>query len=474
MSITNLCWIRRDLRLSDHHALSQALKNGDQTYILFIFDKNILNKLDDKKDRRVQFIIESLLDLELQLNKFNASLIVRFGEPVEEIVKVSKDFRINALYFNRDYEPYAKKRDESVTKEIQRLGLEVHTFKDHVFYEKHEVLNGSREIYKVFTPYKNKWLETFRNHESVIPNYKCNLKKCAQSKTKITLSSNDLFDLIGFIPIDQDLKAGERNALKTLEKFKKNISRYKEARDFPALNLTSNLSPYIRMGNLSIREMIKSSLESEDEGSQIWLSEIIWRDFYQVILDAYPKVEKNCFKSAYDKIRWTGTSHHFRLWCQGQTGYPIVDAAMRCLNTTGTMHNRLRMIVASFLTKTLLIDWRKGEEYFAAKLLDFDLAANNGGWQWSASTGVDAQPYFRIFNPYNQSEKFDPDGKFIKTWCPELSKFSKKHIHYPHESDMVEQIEAQCFIGEQYPHPIVAYKKQKELALAMFKLAVKD
>jgi len=465
----NLCWIRRDLRLHDHHALSAALKNGEQTYIAFIFDQKILSLLKNRSDRRVTFIMESLLELEALMNKHGSSLIVRYGDPKIEIPKLVEEFNISNLYFNRDYEPSAKKRDEEIANRLQKNGIGVFSFKDHVFYEKKEVLTGQREIYKVFTPYKNKWLETFRAQESVVPNFKCNLKKLAPYQNPESVLKKDWFQTINFKKTEIALHGGSSKALKRLEHFKKFISNYKEARNIPALNQCSNLSPYIRMGNLSIRDMIRLSLEKNNEGYSTWLSEIIWRDFYQVILDVYPKVETHCFKTEYDKIVWSGSNKHFQLWCEGQTGYPLVDAAMRCLNASGLMHNRLRMVVASFLTKTLLVDWRKGEQYFAMQLLDYDMAANNGGWQWSASTGVDAQPYFRIFNPYNQSEKFDAEGIFIRQWCPELSHFKNKDIHAPHDTDLVEQIEAQCFIGKDYPHPIVAYKGQKEKALAMFK-----
>ncbi|MDO9180790.1 MAG: deoxyribodipyrimidine photo-lyase, partial [Bacteriovorax sp.] len=403
------------------------------------------------------------------MNQYGASLIVRFGDPKIEIPKLIDELKIDALYFNRDYEPAAKKRDDEISKILHQKKIEVLNFKDHVFYEKNEVLTGQREIYKVFTPYKNKWIETLRAQESIIPNYKCQLKKLSIFKNPESILKIDWYKTIDFIISPNTLVGGTSQAEKRLEYFKKYISNYKIARDIPALNQTSHLSPYLRMGNISVRDMIRVSLKNNDEGHATWLSEIIWRDFYQVILDVFPKVEKNCFKSDYDKISWEGTNAHFKLWCEGKTGYPIVDAAMRCLNETGLMHNRLRMVVASFLTKTLLVDWRKGEHYFAQKLLDFDLAANNGGWQWSASTGVDAQPYFRIFNPYNQSEKFDAEGIFIRKWCPELANFSSKNIHYPQDCDIVEQIAANCFIGKDYPHPIVSYKAQKEKALAMFK-----
>ncbi len=469
MSSKNLCWIRRDLRLHDHYALSQALKNADETFLVFVFDELILTKLKNKKDRRLTFIFDSLKEIESLLNEVGSSLIIKYGDPAKIIPELALELKVDGLYFNRDYEPYAKKRDESVTKTLEKNKISVFSFKDHVFYEKQEVLNGKREIYKVFTPYKNKWLETFRAQESVVPNFNCVLKKMAKFNNPNSINKKNWMNTIGFEEITCVLKGGTTEAMGLLSQFKKHMHNYKEARDIPALNQTSNLSTYIRMGNLSIRDMIRASLEKSNEGASTWLSELIWRDFYQVILDVYPKVETHSFKLEYDQIIWLGSKADFKSWCEGETGYPIVDAAMRCLNETGLMHNRLRMVVASFLTKTLLIDWRLGERYFAEKLLDFDLAANNGGWQWSASTGVDAQPYFRIFNPYNQSEKFDPDGIFIRDWCPELSLFSNKQIHYPHESDMVEQVEAKCFIGSDYPHPIVAYKGQKDKALAMYK-----
>lgn len=464
-----LCWIRRDLRLHDHHALSKALANGDETFLVFIFDKNILDKLPTTQDKRITLIMDALVEMEKKANESGSSVIIRYGDPKVEIPKLAEELKIDALYFNRDYEPYAKERDAFVEKKLRAKNIDVQTFKDHVFFEKNEVLTGSREIYKVFTPYKNKWLEMFRAQESVVPDYKCSLKKLAPYKNAESILLKDWYKEIGFEKTEVMISGGTSHALKRLKDFKKNIHRYKDARDIPALNLTSVLSPYIRFGNLSIRDMIRAAIESGDEGSSTWLSEIIWRDFYQVILDVYPKIETHCFKPDYDKIHWEGRKEHFKLWCEGQTGFPIVDAAMRCLNETGFMHNRLRMVVASFLTKTLLIDWRLGERYFAEKLLDYDMAANNGGWQWSASTGVDAQPYFRIFNPWNQSEKFDEDGVFIRQWCPELRGFSNKKIHYPHEADMVEQAQAKCVIGKDYPFPIVSYKAQKDRALLMYK-----
>lgn len=463
----NLCWIRRDLRLTDHHALSESLKADGQTYILFIFDKSIIDILP-KDDRRITFIFQSLKEIETKLNEKGSSLIIRYGNPIEVLKEVVKEFNINSLFFNRDYEPSAKKRDEEVIKYFSKQGVNVTHFKDHVFFEKHEVTTDKREIYKVFTPYKNKWLATFRAQEEYIPNYKVDLNKLAPFKNNHSLMNFNWMMAIGKDPTDNVLIGGESIALKKLKDFKQYIDEYNIARDFPSLEKTSNLAPYIRMGNISVREIMRETLKHSSDGANIFLSEIIWREFYQVILDVFPKVEKNCFKSEYDLLKYENDKNLFEAWKQGMTGYPIVDAAMRCLNQTGMMHNRLRMIVASFLTKTLLVDWRWGEKYFALKLLDFDLAANNGGWQWSASTGVDAQPYFRIFNPYNQSEKFDEEGNFIRVWCPELRDFSNKQIHYPHEADMLEQARANCRIGIDYPEPIVSYKVQKEKALKMF------
>lgn len=460
-----LCWIRRDLRLHDHYALSEALKQAEETFIVFIFDKNILEKLVNyKKDPRITLITESLIEIDTKLKSLGSSLIVRHGDPITLIPKIIEEFNIDALFYNRDYEPYAKLRDQKITKTLIFNNIEVFNFKDHVQYEHTEILNGSGEIYKVFTPYKNKWLETFYHRdEGQLPNYKCNLKKLAKiSKIQNELTSDELAPCI--------LKGGSHEALKKLKAFSKIISNYKDARDIPALDGTSWLAPYIRLGNLSIRDMFALSLMTKDEGHQTWLSEIIWRDFYQMILDAHPEIENSCFKPQYNQVKWLGNKENFIKWCEGQTGFPIIDSAMRCLNSTGFMHNRLRMVVASFLTKTLLIDWREGEKYFAKKLLDYDMAANNGGWQWSASTGVDAQPYFRIFNPYSQSRKFDTKGKFIREWCPELKLFSDKEIHAPHDLDLDLQEKAKCIIGINYPLPIVAYTEQRKLALKMLNL----
>lgn len=465
----NLCWIRRDLRIHDHYALSEATKNCSKCYLLFIFDFNILNKIKNKNDHRLSFIIQSLKEIEIKLQKIGSSLIIRYGEPAEEILKVVSEFSITSLYFNRDYEPYAKKRDKKVESSLVLKNISVFHYKDHVYYEKNEILNNEGEIYKIFTPYKKKWIEKFLSSDSQIPTYKCNLKAFAKYSNEKSILNFNWHKEIGFTKTNPVLKGGTKEASHRLEYFKKIIKDYDLNRNIPSLEKTSNLSTYIRFGNLSIREMIKLSVENKTKGHETWLSEIIWRDFYQMILDSYPQLVNHALRSQYDHIKWQGSLVHFKKWCDGKTGYPIIDSAMRCLNQTGLMHNRLRMIVASFLTKILLVDWKLGEKYFSQKLLDYDLAANNGGWQWSASTGVDSQPYFRIFNPYLQSKKFDSDGLFIKSWCPELQGFSSKKIHAPHETELFEQANANCFIGKEYPHPVVSYRLQRPKALAMYK-----
>lgn len=465
----HLCWIRRDLRLSDHHALSKALETSDKTYMVFIFDPSILQKLPSD-DRRITFIIESLKDLEISLNTYGSSLIVRFGDPQTELEKVIKEFDISEVFYNRDYEPYAKARDEKVTRYFKKLEVTFHPFKDHVFYEKQTILTDKREIYKVFTPYKNKWIFHFNQQEQYTDDFKCNLAKLAKFKNSQSILNIDWYKQLGFTPTENVLKGGESEAQKILNKFKKYLHEYNIARDFPALEKTSNLSPYLRMGNISIREVIRLAISENNPGATTFLSELIWRDFYQMILDVYPKIEKHCFRPEYDKLIYENDKEYFERWKKGMTGYPLIDAAMRCLNETGQMHNRLRMVVASFLTKTLLVDWRWGEAYFAMKLLDYDMAANIGGWQWSASTGVDAQPYFRVFNPYNQSEKFDNEGDFIRLWCPELKDFTNKLIHSPDKADKFQQQKANCMIGSDYPYPIVSYPMMKMRALAMFKI----
>lgn len=454
--MSNLCWVRRDLRLHDHAALSAALNSGETT-IVFVFDSEILGKLKDNKDRRVTFIYDSLIEMEKTLQKKGSSLLIRYGNPVEEIPKLAKELKVSNVYCNRDYEPYAKDRDKKVERKLGEMGISFHHFKDSVFFEKHEVVTNQGGIYKVFTPYKNKWIETFEKNDRSIPDYKCNLKSLKHFSNDKNIIDHNWYKEIGFIPAPPLLKGGTSFALKRLENFEDHMKDYAEARNFPAKPGTSLLSVYLRHGNLSVRDMLRAGTSHKSEGSKTWVSEIIWRDFYQMILDVFPRIVNSSFKTQYDQIKYPGGNKEFKAWTIGETGFPIIDAAMRCLNQTGMMHNRLRMVVASFLCKTLLVDWRKGEHYFAEKLLDYDLAANNGGWQWSSSSGADAQPYFRIFNPYAQSEKFDPDGEFIRQWVPELAHLTKKQIHRP-DSDT----------APEYPRPIVSYELNRQKCLSIY------
>lgn len=465
-----LVWLRRDLRLHDHHALAQATQEAQEVHLVFNFDPTLLDPLP-QDDRRLTFIIESLKDIEEQLNKVGSTLWLSYGDPAKEIAKLVKKLKIERLYYNHDYEPYAKTRDKKV---IEALSCEVFHFKDTVVFEGGEILTNKGEIYKVFTPYKRSWYERLAQQDKQLPLYKVSKKKFVrEDNNKNSILKTDWHKKLGFIPTKNLLSGGQAAAQKKLKEFESLIMDYEQARDFPTPEVeqgrTSNLSPYIRHGNLSIRDMFRSAFAGTTSGHQTWASELIWREFYMTIVDQFPHVAKKTFRPEYEDIKWRGGKKELEAWKSGQTGYPLVDAAMRCLNSTGMMHNRLRMVVASFLCKTLLVDWKKGERYFALKLLDFDLAANNGGWQWSSSTGTDAQPYFRIFNPYSQSEKFDKEGQFIKRWCPELSHFNSKLIHNPSLADMIQQSEAGCTLGVDYPHPIVDYKAKRAEALEMYK-----
>lgn len=456
--MSSLCWIRRDLRLHDHVALSHALDSGETT-LVFVFDTHILNKLSDKHDRRVTFIYQSLQEMEKVLQKHGSSLLVLYGNPEEEIPKLASELKVKNVFCNRDYEPYAKTRDLKVAKKLSLIGINFDQFKDSVVYEKQEVLTNNFGIYKVFTPYKNKWLETFEKSDRTVSHYQCSFKNLRQFQNKKNILEFDWYKTIGFIDTPPLLTGGSQAAWQRLKRFNTAINEYTQNRNFPSLPGTSLLSVYLRFGNISVRDMVQLALNHSSEGSRTWLSEIIWRDFYQMILDSYPHVEKGAFKREYDQIEFLGSEKDFTAWKLGQTGFPLIDAAMRCLNETGMMHNRLRMVVASFLCKTLLIDWRKGEKYFAQKLLDFDLASNNGGWQWSSSSGCDSQPYFRIFNPYAQSEKFDPDGKFIHQWVPELKHLNGKALHRPDP-----------LLASDYPRPIVSYELNRSRCLRMYEV----
>ncbi len=455
-SIINICWLRRDLRLEDNVALCESLKKGP-TLVVFIFDKCILSELTDRKDQRVSFIYDSLIEIENELQKYQSSLFIAYGDPVEEIPRIVKKFDALSVYCNRDYEPYAKKRDKEVERELKKINVNFYNFKDSVVFEKDEVLTKTNNPFKVFTPYKNRWIEVFEKQNKEYEYYPCSLEKLLQWENPQSILEYDWYQKIGFKKKDPILPGGRSHALERINRFEERIYEYHENRNFPSIDGTSLLSVYIRHGNVSIREVIKLAKSQRSEGHKSFLNEIIWRDFYQMILDVHPQVIHKSFKPEYDHIKFLGTDEDFISWCKGETGFPLIDAAMRCLNATGLMHNRLRMLTASFLCKTLLIDWRKGEKYFAQKLLDYDLAANNGGWQWSASTGCDAQPYFRIFNPYTQSIKFDPDGDFIRKWVPEISHLKGKEVHHPNR-----------FTAPKYISPIVNYEANRKKCMMMY------
>jgi deoxyribodipyrimidine photo-lyase len=432
LSKVNIFWFRRDLRLFDNTGLHYAQQDGIPVIPLFIFDTNILNDLANKQDARVEFIHSELKDMNEQLNKIGSSMLVKHGKPDEVYRTLIDEFDINAVYTNRDYEKYAKDRDEDISNICEHHGIGFYDFKDHVIFEKEEVLNGSNEPYKVFTPYKNKWLEKLAS--GFIHPYKVKMDKEYFYQNKFKLPA---LGEIGFEETEIDIPK---------KKYKEDIiETYDKTRNFPAKNGTSRLGIHLRFGTISIREAVSRAQNLNDT----WLNELIWRDFYSMILANFPHVENGSFKKEYDNIPWNNNEEQFKKWCEGKTGYPIVDAGMRELNNTGYMHNRVRMIVASFLTKHLLIDWRWGEAYFAEKLLDYELASNNGGWQWAAGSGTDAQPYFRIFNPYSQTDKFDKDKKYIKKWVPE-------------------------FGTDKYPEPIVDHKEARERALDTYKSTLKS
>ncbi len=411
MQTVNIFWFRRDLRLADNAGLYHALKGSTPVLPIFIFDKNILDRLADKADRRVAFIHAALEEMQDELVKINSSLQVFYSTPQEAFEKLLSTYSIEKVFTNHDYEPYAKERDDAIGALLKTNGASLHTFKDQVIFEKNEVIKDDGKPYTVFTPYNRKWKAALQDfHFKAYPTEKYFNNFYQQSPKNIpTLSS------MGFDKTEQPFPAKQLN--------EELVKKYKEQRDFPAVAGTSKLGVHLRFGTVSIRQLARQC----NGLSETFLNELIWRDFYQMILWHFPHVGMSkAFKPAYDFIKWRDDEESFEKWCAGQTGYPIVDAGMRELNSTGFMHNRVRMIVASFLTKHLLLDWRLGEAYFAEKLLDFDLAANNGGWQWAAGSGCDAAPYFRIFNPYLQTKKFDPQLKYINTWVPELNE-----LHYP-------------------------------------------
>lgn len=424
-------WFRRDLRWDDNTALYHALSGEYRVLPLFIFDKNILDDLEDPEDARLEFIHNTLVQMNQDLKKKGSSILFRYGTPMEVMTEILSNHSVTAVYANRDYEPYARERDKEIYDLLQSHDIPFHSFKDHVIFERKNVMKDDDTPYVVFTPYSRKW------------------KSLLTPEDFEFLSSALLFSNFYERPFEEPPSLAEMGFKQTNIKIPPStlsehlLENYHEQRDYPAAEATSRLGIHLRFGTISIRKVAARAFES----SEVFLNELIWREFYQMILWHFPKVVDHNFHKKYDGLEWRNNEEEFDLWCKGETGYPIVDAGMRQMNQTGFMHNRVRMIVASFLTKHLLIDWRWGEAYFAKKLLDYELASNNGGWQWAAGTGTDAQPYFRIFNPWSQTDKFDPQKKYIQKWVPE-------------------------YLSDEYPSPMVDHKEARERALGTYKLAV--
>ena len=466
-----LVWFRRDLRDFDHAALHHALANHDRVYCVFVFDTTILASLP-RHDRRVEFIWHAVKELDASLRLKGGGLIVRQGDPLDEILQLAVELQVAAVVANRDYEPAAIRRDDEVRERLSRAAsADFCLFKDQVIFERDEIMTQGGTPYSVFTPYKRAWLAALTSdHHAPYSSEATELVgrlTPPESATDIPLLAD-----LGFAATDLQqigLPTGMSGAERLLRDFSGRIELYADARNCPALKGPSYLSAHLRFGTLSIRQCVRLAVGRSGHGADTWLTELIWRDFYHMILAQHPRVIRQCFKPEFDGLQWDDSPDLLHAWQQGQTGYPLVDAAMRQLLQSGYMHNRLRMVAASFLTKDLGLDWRLGEAWFAEKLIDFDLAANNGGWQWAASTGCDAQPWFRIFNPVTQSEKFDAQGKFIRRYVPELNCLTDKLIHAPWRLSALEQAGYGVTLGADYPLPVVDHAVARERTLARFK-----
>lgn len=453
-----LVWLRRDLRLEDHHPLWAATHKSAKVYLVFVYDATILGALSDPTDARLAFITATLEALSHQLGSRKQALQVVHGQPVDLIPQLAKDLGVDRVVAGEDYEPLAQKRDQAVEKALGNLGIGFFLFKDQVIFHKDEVLNQSHQPFKVFTPYKKAWLS--RLAVEPLKKYKPKLDRLTAWPKKMQ-KAWPTHPQLGFESLPSPEAPGRDGARARLKKFLKVMDDYHLNRDFPAIDGCSSLAIHLRFGTISIRELVNQATLKVSEGREVWLSELIWREFYKAVLYWFPHVVKGCFKPKFDAIRWPGTKKAFEKWKGGETGYPLIDAAMREFALTGRMHNRLRMIVAHFLVKDLHVDWRLGEQYFAEKLLDFDLSANNGGWQWSASVGCDAQPYFRIFNPAAQSKRFDPDGAYIKAQIPALADVPPSVIHDP--------LTLAPHRPAAYPPPMVDHKAMRLETLELFK-----
>ena len=472
-AVNSLVWFRRDLRDFDHAALYHALKSSQNVYCVFVFDTDILDKLTNKQDRRVEFIWESILELKTALQAKGGDLILKHGSAVEIIPKLAVALNVQAVYVNRDYEPSAVLRDKKVAQTLAKNNIEFYDFKDQVIFERDEILSLSNKPYSVFSHYRNtslKKLDDFYLRPYAVDSY---IQHLAKTGEKFALTDLISLEAMGFSRTNlktMRLPTGMSGGKQLFEDFETRMHQYKDARNFPAVKGVSYLSVHLRFGTVSIRHLARQAKYYANAGAESWLNELIWRDFYFQILHHNPQVAAGkAFKPEFEQIAFPNKLDLFKAWCEGNTGYPLIDAAMRQINQTGFMHNRLRMVAASFLVKDLLIDWRWGERYFAENLIDFDLSANNGGWQWAASTGCDAQPWFRIFNPITQSEKFDAAGKFIRKYVPEIGNCSDKEIHAPWLIPPLRQQSIGIVIGKDYPKPVVEHAAQRALALDLYK-----
>jgi deoxyribodipyrimidine photo-lyase len=424
-------WFRRDLRLFDNTGLYHALQSGNPVLPIFIFDRNILDQLESRQDGRVQFIYDAVLQLKKELEQAGSSLLVLYESPLAAFQHILSAYSVHAVYCNHDYELYAQERDANVAALLESNGIKLHSFKDQVIFEKNEVLKDNQQPYTVFTPYSKKWKERLAG--SMLPIL--DTKRLFGNLLQTSPLHCPQLEELGFQPTQYF--AGPPVANLSI------VRNYGAQRDFPAKNGTTGLSVHLRFGTISIRQLVNEVVHLDEA----FLNELIWREFYQMILWHFPQVAHSAFKPPFNNIEWRNNEEEFNCWCRGETGYPLVDAGMKQLNTTGYMHNRVRMVTASFLTKHLLIDWRWGEAYFAARLMDFDLAANNGGWQWAAGSGCDAVPYFRIFNPTLQTQKFDPNLEYIRRFIPD-------------------------FRAENYRKPIVQHEFARARCLEVFKVAL--
>ncbi len=481
---TGLVWFRRDLRTDDHAALSVALERCRQVHCVFVFDRDILDPLP-RADRRVEFIRESLVEVDASLRtlsgKEDGGLIVLHDTAAHALPALASALGVNAVFAARDYEPAAKARDAKMAAALAAQGVHFETLKDQVVFEGREILTQTGTPYGVYTPYWRAWAArldaqapaTFdcTTHSHRLAARPKPYQHAVPALTEIGFTSTNLKELA--------IPTGMQGAQKLLENFWPRMDHYQETRDFPAVKGPSYLSVHLRFGTVSIRQLLRLALQRHLDGSggaTTWLKELVWREFYFQVLENFPHVSTQAFKQEYDRIVWdTGQEADmlFEAWAEGRTGYPLVDAAMRQLNATGYMHNRLRMVAGSFLVKHLGLDWRRGEAYFARMLNDFDLAANNGGWQWVSSSGCDAQPYFRIFNPITQSEKFDAQGKFILRYVPELQGLSGKALHAPWLAKPLELSAAGITLGKTYPHPVVDHAQAREKTLQRYAVVKK-